>query len=183
MIWMACYNYVIKKCLRKTADAKTGNRLLGYETDHKGTQVRFFMRGGTIMRKVLIPIDGSARSLKSIELVKNLYKPGEVEIKLLMVREDYISSVPHAAVAVDPHSGEAEVKMKEIAAMISEYDPEVSIVLGYAGDKILECAKDDKTDLIIMTKSTKKGWLQAIGSVTTQVVKYAPCMVLIAPEV
>ena len=135
------------------------------------------------MRKVLIPVDGTARSLKSIELVKNLYKPGEVSITLMMVRENYISSAPHAIVPVDLDAGEASEKMKEIAAMIPEYDPQISIVLGLAGDKILECAKKDDIDLIIMTKSTKKGWLQAIGSVTTQVVKYAPCMVLIAPEV
>jgi len=36
------------------------------------------------MKKILIPIDGSERSMKSIELAESLYAPEYVEIKLLV---------------------------------------------------------------------------------------------------
>ncbi len=135
------------------------------------------------MKKILIPVDGSPRSKKSVELAKKLYLPGEVSIRLLMVREDYISPIVLETSKLDPFSGEPGEKMREIEEMIQEYNPRVSIVFGYAAEKILEFAADESIDTIIMTKSTKKGWLQTIGSVTTQVVKYAPCMVLIVPEI
>ncbi len=134
------------------------------------------------MRKVLIPIDGSPRSEKSVDLFKILYKPGEVEVKLLMVREDHAYNTELTAYGMDPTKGLAGLHMQKIAEKISEYNPEVSIIFGHAGEDILKCARMDKTDLIIMTKSTKKGWIESIGSVTTAVVKYAPCMVLIVPE-
>ena len=37
------------------------------------------------MKKVLLPIDGSARSLRTIEMAKQLYAPGDVELTILMV--------------------------------------------------------------------------------------------------
>lgn len=133
------------------------------------------------MRRILIPIDGSERSRKSVELVESLYQPGEVFVKLLMVREDVIGPLPSSA--LDPAVGEAKACMDEIEQLIMDYDHEASIIFGRAGDEIIKCAKKENMDIIVMTKSTKKGWVQAIGSVTAYVVKYAPCMVIIAPEV
>ena len=134
------------------------------------------------MRKVLIPVDGSPRSQKSVELAKILFRPGEVAITLLMVREDYVSPVVAQESSLDPFSGEAGERIYEIADTISEYNPEIAVVFGHAGERILACAAKEDMDMIIMTKSTKKGWFQTIGSVTSHVVKYAPCMVLIVPE-
>lgn len=48
------------------------------------------------MRKLLLAIDGSERSLNSIELVKSRYSPNDVEITLLIVREDLDNIRSHA---------------------------------------------------------------------------------------
>ena len=40
------------------------------------------------MKKVLLPIDGSARSLRTIDLVKQIYANQDVAITLLMVLPD-----------------------------------------------------------------------------------------------
>lgn len=133
------------------------------------------------MRRVLIPIDGTVRSIKSVEFIKNEFKPGEAFIKLLMVREDVIGPLPDSM--LDPAVGELKERMDETAKLIEDYDHEVSIIFGRAGDEVVKCAKKEDMDMIVMTKSTKKGWVQAIGSVTSYVVKYAPCMVIIVPEV
>jgi nucleotide-binding universal stress UspA family protein len=132
------------------------------------------------MKNVLIPIDGTERSIKSITLAKKLFQPGDVKIRLLMIREDVIAPVPSDE--LDPAVGRAKELMDKAAAMLSDYDVTPTIIFGRAGEDILKCAKKDGTDIIIMTKSTKKGWIQAIGSVTAYVVKYSPCMVLIVPE-
>lgn len=103
------------------------------------------------MRKLLLAIDGSERSLNSIELVKSRYSPNDVEITLLIVREDLDNIRSHA-----------------------EY--------GQAGEEILLYAMEKNIDAIVMTKSTKRGWSRIIGSVTTYVVKYSSCLVVIVPE-
>ena len=38
-------------------------------------------------KKILIPLDGTERSMHSIDLVKNLYRQDEVEIILLYVKK------------------------------------------------------------------------------------------------
>lgn len=132
------------------------------------------------MRRVLIPIDGTERSKKSVEFIKNEFEPGQAFIKLLMVREDVIGPLPDTM--LDPAVGEMKERMEETSAMLEGYDHEALIIFGRAGDEVVKCAKKENMDMIVMTKSTKKGWVQAIGSVTSYVVKYAPCMVIIVPE-
>ena len=134
------------------------------------------------MRKVLIPVDGSERSKIALTLARKIFLPGEVSVKLLIVQDDSACQATLPKVPVDPYTGGTISKMRELATMVLGYNPDVSIVYGQPGDMILEIAKSESIDLIIMTKSTKTGWTQTIGSVTSQVVKHAPCMVLIAPE-
>ena len=40
------------------------------------------------MKKLLIPIDGSDRSIEAVDAIKTIYRPDRVEITLLTVRED-----------------------------------------------------------------------------------------------
>ena len=40
------------------------------------------------MKKILVPLDGSERSLHSVELVKELYHPDDIELTLMYVKED-----------------------------------------------------------------------------------------------
>lgn len=43
------------------------------------------MIGGTHMKKILLPIDGSPRSLRTIQEIKQSYDPKETEITILLV--------------------------------------------------------------------------------------------------
>lgn len=133
-----------------------------------------------IMKKILLPIDGSERSMKSIELVKNLYGPESVEITLIMVCEnlDAIISEPELEAA----RAEAMPVLYKAAHQLKDYAVEKHVIFGKAGEEILNYAEKMKIDMIVMTKSTRTGWLSKIGSVTTHVVKYAQCIVVIVPE-
>lgn len=132
------------------------------------------------MKKILIPLDGTERSMHSIDLVKNLYNKDEVEITLLYIKEDVKNMIMEEDLIA------AEKDMQRMTA------PAVKELIGYKltcefglidpGSEIVKRAIMNSIDIIIMTKSTKKGLTRMIGSVTSYVVRNAPCIVMIVPE-
>jgi nucleotide-binding universal stress UspA family protein len=133
------------------------------------------------IKRLLLPIDGSERSLKSIELVKSLYQPNMVKIDLIMVSEnmDEILSEEKFAAA----EAENMPILLDAAKELEGFEVNCELLTGKAGEEILNFAEEHYTDIIIMTKSTRHGFLQMIGSVSTYVVKYAKCIVVIVPEI
>ena len=132
------------------------------------------------MKRILIPLDGTERSMHSIDLVKNLYNKDEVEITLLYIKEDVKNMIMEEDLIA------AEKDMQRMTA------PAVKELMGYKltcefglidpGSEIVKRAIMNSIDIIIMTKSTKKGLTRMIGSVTSYVVRNAPCIVMIVPE-
>lgn len=131
-------------------------------------------------KKILIPLDGTERSMHSIDLVKNLYRQDEVEIILLYVKED----VNNVIMEYDLTAAQKDMQRLTAPAVKELMGYEVTCEFGLidAGVEIVKRAKMNKTDIIVMTKSTKKGLTRMIGSVTSYVVKNAPCIVMIVPE-
>jgi nucleotide-binding universal stress UspA family protein len=132
------------------------------------------------VKRILIPIDGTKRSMKSVELVKNLYLPDTVDITVVMVKEDI--DMMHSELEYDKVKKEIDPMISEVEIQLSGFAVNKCVAFGKAGEEILNCAEKNNIDVIIMTKSTKKGWSRLIGSVTTYVVKYAKCIVMIVPE-
>lgn len=132
------------------------------------------------MRKLLLPIDGSQRSLKAIQWIKSRYSPNDVEITILIVREDLDNIRSHAE--YDEAKLEAQPILQRNASLLSGFKVNIEFRFGRAGEEILLFAEENNVDAIVMTKSTKKGWSRIIGSVTTYVVKYANSVVVIIPE-
>lgn len=132
------------------------------------------------MRRVLLPIDGTARSLKAVDLIKSLYTPEDVSIVLLMVRED--TETMYSEEELQKSKAQLKSTLDAVAGQLPGYPVRKQVVFGRAGDQILECAEQDEIDIIVMTKSTKTGLSQKIGSVAAYVVKYAKCIVMIVPE-
>ncbi len=132
------------------------------------------------MKKILLPIDGSKRSIKSIDLVKTLYYPDQVNISIILVREDFEGIRSEAD--YEHVKQESMPLLNEVSLKLEGYNVNKYIRTGYAGEEILKFSQAEDIEIIIMTKSTRKGWTQMIGSVTTHVVKYAKCIVMIIPE-
>lgn len=132
------------------------------------------------MRKILIPIDGTERSMKAVDLVRSLYAPRDASIVLLMIREDI------SEIYSDKEFEKAKLELKPtldaVEVRLEGFQIKKEVVIGRAGEKILECADQNGIDIIAMTKSTKHGWSQMIGSVAAHVVKYSRCIVMIVPE-
>lgn len=118
--------------------------------------------------------------MKAVELVKSLYQPEDAAVTLLMVREDIATMF--SAKEFEKVKREMKSTLDAVALQMRGFQIEEEVVIGRAGEKILECADQHHTDIIVMTKSTKDGWYQEIGSVASHIVKYAQCIVMIVPE-
>lgn len=134
------------------------------------------------VRKILVPIDGTERSMHSLDFVKGSYDKDEVSVSIINVKE---------LVFIDGISMSDEIKTSEMIgkellekakSYLEGYDVKGIFAFGYAGDEIVRRSKEEGTDLIVMTKSTKKGLTRIIGSCTSYVLKHAEAAVLVIPE-
>lgn len=132
--------------------------------------------------KVLIPLDGTERSMHSLELLKKIFPKDKVEVTLMNVKEIVIVNGMVASEEVSRAQELSKFIVDTAERQLNGYDIEKCITFGYAADEILRKSKDENFDMIIMTKSTKKGLTRMIGSVTAKVVKNTKSIVMIVPE-
>jgi nucleotide-binding universal stress UspA family protein len=134
------------------------------------------------MKKVLLPVDGTPRSMKAAELVKKLYSADECEVYVVTVREDYEAMLEkdYNMAKVDRESMPI---INKAASILEGYKIKKEVLVGKsASEEIIHYAENIKAHAIVMTKSTKTAFKRVLGSVTSSVVKNAPCIVMIVPE-
>lgn len=133
-------------------------------------------------RKVLIPIDGTERSMHSLDFVKEIFPKDSVEITIMHVKE--LVAINEMMVADEIRI--AQELSKDILSAAQEkmkdYKTDTYFTFGYPGDEIIKKAVEENIGIIVMTKSTKRGLNRLIGSVTSSVVKRAKCIVMIVPS-
>ena len=133
-------------------------------------------------RKVLIPIDGTERSMHSLEFVKEIFPKDSVEIILMNVKELVLINEMIVADEIKFAQELGEEILAGAKEKMKEYKTETYFTFGYPGDEIVKKATEENMGIIVMTKSTKRGLNRLIGSVTTNVVKRAKCIVMIVPN-
>jgi nucleotide-binding universal stress UspA family protein len=74
-----------------------------------------------------------------------------------------------------------ELILKNASKVLDGYGVNEIIIHGAVADTILKVAVDDSYDLIIMTKSSVKGFSRIFGSVTTKVVRDSEVAVIVIP--
>jgi nucleotide-binding universal stress UspA family protein len=131
------------------------------------------------MKRLLVPIDGSERSITSVEAIKSIFQPNQVKITLLTVREDFDST---SALILEGMKKETMPILDKVADQLSDYEVEKTVEIGIAGSVILRYAMHHKIDMIVITKHTHKALSVFLGSVAVHVVKYAHCPVIVLPE-
>ena len=100
------------------------------------------------MKKILLPVDGSKRSIRTVEMVKQLCDPADSDITVVKVVSAQLDMLPG-------------------------YQVKTQVLLGSApGVEIVEYAKESGTEMIIMTRSSR-GPLRKLGSVATYIVRNA----------
>ena len=133
-------------------------------------------------RKVLIPIDGTERSMHSLEFVREIFPKDSVEILIMHVKELVLINEMIVADEIKFAQELGEEILEAAKEKMKDYKTETYFTFGYPGDEIIKKANEENVGIIVMTKSTKRGLTRMIGSVTTNVVKRAKCIVMIVPN-
>jgi len=134
--------------------------------------------------KVIVPLDGSEKSMHSLDWLKKFYSSEAVEVTLLNVMEVYYTpEIP----PIEDFSHETARKrsietLNEAEKQLEGYKVYKLSVPGSSADVILYEAKEGAFDLIIMTKSSVKGLTRLIGSVTSKVVRDSEVAVVVVPQ-
>ena len=133
-------------------------------------------------RKVLVPIDGTERSMHSLEFVKEIFPKDSVEVLIMHVKELVLINEMIVADEIKFAQELGEEILEAAKEKMKDYKTETYFTFGYPGDEIIKKANEENVGIIVMTKSTKRGLTRMIGSVTTNVVKRSKCIVMIVPN-
>lgn len=144
-------------------------------------------------KKILVPLDGSELAECALEHVRAIAKGCQVDkVVLLRVLEpvmgaphDYVST-EHVREVEDKLEADAKEYLDKVAGNLKKDGVSVEtelVVNGEPAAKILEAAKRDKADLIIMSTHGRSGissWV--FGSVAERVVRHAlvPVLMVVA---
>ena len=123
------------------------------------------------IKKVLLPIDGSPRSKRTVRMVKRVCRPEECEIYIVKVigAQLYINSMEEIKLRAE----QAAPELEEVANMLPDFTVHTQVLLGSApGVEIVEYAKEIGAAVIFLTRSTR-GPIRKMGSVATYLVKNA----------
>ncbi|WAW15414.1 universal stress protein [Peptostreptococcus equinus] len=134
------------------------------------------------MKKILVPIDGTERSMHSLDFIKEIYRPEDVEIEIINVKELVFVDGIDMGDEIKASSEFGKQLLERARQKLSGYEVNLYFTFGYAGDEIIRKSQEDNIDIIVMTKSTKKGLTRLIGSCTSYVLRNANCIVMIVPE-
>lgn len=132
------------------------------------------------MKRILLPIEDTQRSLKALQYVKKHYSPEEADLVLLMIDETLGYSVKSEAETAAVR--ELNEKLDIIAEQLQDYKLQKLTAVGKAGVRIVRAVRETGSDLIIMTKSSKEDMLSSIGTTAEYVINNAACDVIIVCE-
>lgn len=132
------------------------------------------------IKKILLPLDGSKRSLDAINMIKSLFSASELDLHILHVVEtEYItiSGIEEKAAEL------SQDILNKAAELLQEYNITKVGMSGVPYKDIVEYAEKEKVDMIIMTRTGISGLQRyLVGSVTSKVIAGSSVPVLIVPE-
>lgn len=141
------------------------------------------------MKNVLVPVDFSSYSSEAVRQAAEVCRRFDAQLHLVHVVEEVIPPVTEFGMGY-PAYAESVTEMKERACKelanwprcVDPFEGAVTrhILVGSAFESILELAKELPADLIVMGTHGRTGFQHFIlGSVAEQVVRRAPCGVLV----
>ena len=133
--------------------------------------------------KILVPVDGSAYSLKAVETACDLAKAQAPATLVLTAVAVQIPELEEGVYIAEKMKAQAEIalaKAKEVAQG-KGVTAEVVLAIGASpADVIVRVAKDQQVDLIVIGSRGLAGKTRSfLGSTASQVVTYSPCSVLV----
>lgn len=135
--------------------------------------------------KVLVAHDGSEPSRKAVDLALGVIKPrADIELHLVHIMRIYASGAAAAGIDTVLLDDVENIRQELIAIADSVPNPTVVEILkgSSPADLILNYAKKEGCDLIIMGNRGRGGVKGYLGSVSYAVTKDSPVNVLIAKD-
>jgi nucleotide-binding universal stress UspA family protein len=132
--------------------------------------------------KILIPLDGTEKSMHSLDWLKKFYSKEQSDVTLIYVAEVFYKGETIDVSSFKNFENVGLQILDEAASKLEGYNVNTINVHGHVADMILKEAKDGEYDLVIMTKSSVKGVSRIIGSVTSKVVRNSEVAVIVVPE-
>ncbi len=134
--------------------------------------------------KILVPVDGSAYSLKAVENACNLAKsnpPSEVVLLAVSLALFDLEDEGHYVADKLKRQAENALSLAKAQAQEKNVTPRALLATGVsAADEIVEAAKKEKADLIVIGSRGLAGKTKYfLGSTASKVVTYSPCSVLV----
>ena len=133
--------------------------------------------------KILVPVDGSAYSLKAVETACDLAKaqaPATIVLTAVAIQIPELEEGVYIAEKMKAQAEIALAKAREVAQG-KGVTAEVILATGASpADEIVQVAKDQQADLIVIGSRGLAGKTRSfLGSTASQVVTYSPCSVLV----
>jgi nucleotide-binding universal stress UspA family protein len=133
--------------------------------------------------KILVPVDGSAYSLKAVETACDLAQakaPSSVVLTAVAIQIPELEEGVYIAEKMKAQAEAALAKAKEVA-QAQGVTADVVLATGASpADEIVQVAKDRQADLIVIGSRGLAGKTRSfLGSTASQVVTYSPCSVLV----
>jgi nucleotide-binding universal stress UspA family protein len=132
--------------------------------------------------KILVPVDGSAFSLKAVETACNLaksYPPSEVALVAVALNLLDLEDEGHYVADKLRRQAEAALAAAKAKAQEKGITPKALLATGLsAADEIVQAAKSEKADLIVIGSRGLAGKTKSfLGGTASKVATYAPCSV------
>jgi nucleotide-binding universal stress UspA family protein len=146
---------------------------------------------GEHMRSILVPVDFSGESARTLVVAKQLCKANDARLDVLHVVEETMHPAFYNTGVFSVYDLRPDLDtraLKEMERMFNESaGPSVEATFalrqGHATREIVDYARDQRADLILMSTHGLTGLSHVlIGSVAESVVRTAPCPVLILPR-
>jgi universal stress protein A len=138
------------------------------------------------IERILVPIDFSASSLKTVDEAVEFSRPYEAELIFLFVVERMIYESPllviDSSALLKNQTRAAQEKLEEICRPLRKdgINCRVLVESGSAYQAIVEAAKKVHADLIVISTHGLTGLVHILmGSVAERVVQHAACPVLV----
>jgi nucleotide-binding universal stress UspA family protein len=133
--------------------------------------------------KILVPVDGSAYSLKAVETACDLIKSQPPSSLVLISVGIQVPELEEGQYIAEKMKALAERALAQAQALAQEkgVTPEVLLATGVSpADEIVKVAKDEKADLIVIGSRGLAGKTRFfLGSTASKVVTYSSCSVLV----
>ena len=140
---------------------------------------------GIRIKSILVPIDFSTASEKALDYALQISEAFGSNITLFHVVESLATpgfpDLPPAS--EEAEFSDSEKKLHQLAASIGDWGVNWKLTSGVAGHEIIEAAKEEDVDLIVMGTNGLTGWKHfSIGSTAERVARAACCPVLVVRE-